>query len=106
LDDKDHPTVLFYMAPDRPEKHCGYGIASVIFSAVMIPLVIVLGDLGFYGANEDQYKWERVGLLSGIAGILMAGAGYQQPNRKRLFAHIGLVLGILGFLRPILMRPM
>jgi hypothetical protein len=59
-------------------------------------LLIVLGLFGFIGTGSEHYT----ALIPAGFGIALAICGFlaKAPERKKLFMHIAVTLGLLGFL--------
>ena len=65
-------------------------------------LFIALGLLGFIGTGSEHYTAlipAALGLLLGIFGVLSLSP---DPGRRKLFMHINVTLGLLGFLGTIM----
>jgi hypothetical protein len=106
-DPQTPPPILPYATPQLPELHCGWGIASTVLTAIMFPLMTILEEVtSFNNPWLNPYKCETILCYSSLLGVFLAVKGYRQPNRKRLFAHSGLILGIIFFFEPILFKIM
>ena len=59
-------------------------------------LLIVLGLVGFIGTGSEHYT----ALIPAGFGIALAICGFlaKAPERRKLFMHIAVTLGLLGFL--------
>jgi hypothetical protein len=65
---------------------------------VFAVLFIVLGLIGFIGTGSQHYTAlipSALGVLLGIFGALSLSP---DPSRRKLFMHINVTLGLLGFL--------
>lgn len=69
---------------------------------VFAVLFIALGLVGFIGTGSEHYTAlipAALGLLLGIFGVLSLSP---DPGRRKLFMHINVTLGLLGFLGTIM----
>jgi hypothetical protein len=60
-------------------------------------LMIALGVVGFFGTGHTHYTAlipAGIGLVLGVGGVL---AMSPDENRRRLFMHINVTIGLLGF---------
>lgn len=106
----------YYDEPEyyREPKHSGFGITSFVMALVMgaleFALVVIAGIIenSTPGGMDENSPIAILlglvmigGLLVNVLGIVFGVVGLFQPNRKKIFALLGVLFGclvILGFL--------
>jgi hypothetical protein len=107
--------------PVTPQKHSGLGIASFVIACVAVVFIIIAfvtmvgATSGMTeGMTEEQILSEAPGLVAGVlifffvvllnlVGGILGIIGLFNKNRKKLFAILGTVFNLLGFVLFIIM---
>ncbi len=103
-------TQLITERTEKP-KHSEFGVASFIISMVM--LVTFLGILLYAGINSDLIAYNDtaagvlglifiIAFLATLVGIGLAIAGITIPNKRKVFAILGLCFNVLIVLAMVL----
>jgi hypothetical protein len=102
----DEPVKLEYVKSVPRVGHSRFGIASAAMAAAIYAFIIAAAffDITPFESMGNQKETE-VAIVAAVLGILLGVRAWQDPQRKRILATLGLVLNALAIPAAVIFLP-